>query len=381
MIVPLLLMVLSCLVIWRSSDGFEVASDYLGRKLPAGIKGASINAIASSMPEFLTTIFFLFYLRDPEGFSGGLGVTSGSALFNLLIIPSLAVMMLFSIGRGKGVRLKKKVLLREGLVLLISQVVFISFLFQGELLGKHGLILVMIYLLYLGLLVAITRSRKNADPGYSLRAPRRDRPAWVRWVSLDVTRLVLSRGRISRSLAWILLLISTSIMTFGTWLLVYATDLFGEVTGIPLIFVAVVLSAAATSVPDTIISVKDARKGNYDDAVSNALGSNIFDIAFALGFPILLYNLFYRSSMTLHWYVLKFTLEVWAFLLLATVLALVIMLTGKFFTRLKAFMLLGIYLLFLLFVWTQVSDLQEGIGKTLGDFFSEVAQWIGRVLH
>jgi cation:H+ antiporter len=170
-------------------------------------------------------------------------------------------------------------------------------------------------------------------------------------------------------------------MTFGTWLLVYATDLFGEVTGIPLIFVAVVLSAAATSVPDTIISVKDARKGNYDDAVSNALGSNIFDIAFALGFPILLYNLFYRSSMTLHWYVLKFTLEVWAFLLLATVLALVIMLTGKFFTRLKAFMLLGIYLLFLLFVWTQVSDLQEGIGKTLGDFFSEVAQWIGRVLH
>jgi cation:H+ antiporter len=381
MIVPLLLMVLSCLVIWRSSDGFEVASDYLGRKLPAGIKGASINAIASSMPEFLTTIFFLFYLRDPEGFSGGLGVTSGSALFNLLIIPSLAVMMLFSIGRGKGIRLNKKILLREGLVLLLSQVVFISFLFQGELLGKHGLILVMIYLLYLGLLVAITRSRKNADPGYSLRAPRRDLPTWVRWVSLDITHLILSRGRISRSLAWILLLISTSIMTFGTWLLVYATDLFGEVTGIPLIFVAVVLSAAATSVPDTIISVKDARKGNYDDAVSNALGSNIFDIAFALGFPILLYNLFYRSSMTLHWYVLKFTLEVWAFLLLATVLALAIMLTGKFFTRLKAFMLLGIYLLFLLFVWTQVSDLQEGIGKTLGDFFSEVAQWIGRVLH
>jgi cation:H+ antiporter len=164
-------------------------------------------------------------------------------------------------------------------------------------------------------------------------------------------------------------------------LLVYATDKFGEATGIPLIFVAVVLSAAATSVPDTIISVKDARKGNYDDAVSNALGSNIFDIAFALGFPILLYNLIYRNSMTLHWYVLKFTQEVWAFLLLATVLSLAIMLIGKYFTRLKAFLLLGIYLLFLLFVWTQVSELQEGIGQPLGNFLREVAQWIGRVLH
>ena len=78
MILSMVLMVISCLVIWRSSDGFEVASDFLGRRLPLGIKGATINAIASSMPEFLTTIFFLFYLRDPDGFSGGLGVTSGS---------------------------------------------------------------------------------------------------------------------------------------------------------------------------------------------------------------------------------------------------------------------------------------------------------------
>ena len=91
---------ISCLIIWRSSNGFEIASDFLGRRLPPGIKGATLNAIASSMPEFLTTIFFLFYLGDADGFSGGLGVTSGSALFNLLIIPALAVLVIFS--RGKG---------------------------------------------------------------------------------------------------------------------------------------------------------------------------------------------------------------------------------------------------------------------------------------
>ncbi len=85
--------------------------------------------------------------------------------------------------------------------------------------------------------------------------------------------------------AWILLVIST--MRHDLWNLAAGiwVPIFGEKTGIPLIFVAVVLSAAATSVPDTIISIKDARKGNYDDAVSNALGSNIFDIAFALGCP------------------------------------------------------------------------------------------------
>ena len=95
MLLSIIYITISCIIIWRSSHGFEIASDFLGRKLPPGIKGASLNAIASSMPEFLTTIFFLFYLRDADGFSGGLGVTSGSALFNLLIIPALVLLMLF----------------------------------------------------------------------------------------------------------------------------------------------------------------------------------------------------------------------------------------------------------------------------------------------
>ena len=58
MLLALIYISISCLIIWRSSHGFEIASDFLGRKLPAGIKGATLNAVASSMPEFLTTVFF-----------------------------------------------------------------------------------------------------------------------------------------------------------------------------------------------------------------------------------------------------------------------------------------------------------------------------------
>lgn len=379
MLVSLLFILVSCIIIWRSSHGFEAASDYLGRKLPPGIKGATLNAIASSMPEFLTTIFFLFYLRDADGFSGGLGVTSGSALFNLLIIPAFAVLMLYSIGKGRNIVLNKKVLMREGIVLLISQVVFVSFLFMGELRASHGLILVIIYLLYLGLLFIITRRQRTADPGFDSPEITRPRNLFIRIITLDITNALLNGREINRARAWILLAISTMVMTFGTWLLVFATDQFGHTTGIPLIFVAVVLSAAATSVPDTIISIKDARKGNYDDALSNALGSNIFDIAFALGLPLLLYNLIYGDTMTLNSDVLVFTQEVWVFLLLSTVLALLIMLIGKRFTRLKAILLLVMYVLFLLFVWTQIEEGWQGIGRPIGEFLKQVADWIGQL--
>lgn len=381
MLLSILYISISCIVIWRSSHGFELASDFLGRKMPPGIKGATLNAVASSMPEFLTTLFFLFYLRDADGFSGGLGVTSGSALFNLLIIPALVVLMLFRCDKGKCVELNKKVLLREGSVLLISQLIFVSFLFSGELLGRHGLILVLVYLIYLGILYIISRKRPKSRREYVRPAAPLKRKLPGALLSLDMTAIVLNGRKINTLRAWMLLGFSTLLMTFGTWLLVYGTDLFGELTDIPLIFVAVVLSAVATSVPDTIISIKDARKGNYDDAVSNALGSNIFDIAFALGFPILLYNLIHRESMILNQALLDFTKEVWVFLLLATFVALFIMLIGKKLTRPKAILLLGIYLLFLVFVGTQVGGEISGIGKTIGEFLKSVADWIGTLLN
>ena len=374
---PLLLIILSCVIIWRSSRGFETASDYLGRKLPPGIKGASLNAIASSMPEFLTTVFFLFYLKEEEGFSGGLGVSSGSALFNLLIIPSLALLILYSMGRGRKVVLEKKVLIREGTFLMLSQLLFVVFLFRGELLARHGFILVVIYLLYLLLLYAITRSKGIADPGF-ITPEAKKRSVLMQLFLLDITHVILGGRKINPRLAWLLLLVSTTVMTFGTWLLVHATDFYGKEANIPLIFVAVVLSASATSVPDTIISVRDARKGNYDDAVSNALGSNIFDIAFALGLPVLLYNLIYGNSIRIPAGELDFVKEVWVFLVIATLVALLIMLIGKHFTRLKAILLLLIYALFILFVETQIeTGLREGIGEDIAKFLTGVADLFG----
>ena len=59
-IIPLILIAICCVVIWRAGDGFMTASEYVGRNLSEGVRGATINAIASSMPELFTTLFFLF---------------------------------------------------------------------------------------------------------------------------------------------------------------------------------------------------------------------------------------------------------------------------------------------------------------------------------
>jgi cation:H+ antiporter len=58
------MVLISTWMIAKACDGFEVAADYLGRNLSEGVKGASINAIGSSMPELFATFVFLFIFNE-----------------------------------------------------------------------------------------------------------------------------------------------------------------------------------------------------------------------------------------------------------------------------------------------------------------------------
>ena len=110
------------LIIWRAGDGFMVASEYVGRNLSDGVRGATINAIASSMPEVFTSLFFLFVLQqDGIGFTGGIGTTAGSAIFNSMVIPAVAVLAVISMGLTKEVNVSRKVMLRDGISLIIAE--------------------------------------------------------------------------------------------------------------------------------------------------------------------------------------------------------------------------------------------------------------------
>jgi len=143
--------------------------------------------------------------------------------------------------------------------------------------------------------------------------------------------------------------------------LVWACELIGEkqysifglenLSGLdlPISIVAVIIAAAATSVPDTILSVKDAMKGNYNDAISNAIGSNVFDIGFALGFPILMFSVFY-NPIFLTQNIQNFSLKIMFVLLALTVLTFIILISNKKIGLSRGILLLILYIFFIVYV-------------------------------
>ncbi|MEM6685673.1 MAG: sodium:calcium antiporter [Bacteroidota bacterium] len=362
------LICITCIVIWRACDGFEMASDYLGRNLKEGIKGATINAIGSSLPELFTTLFFLFVLRDRDGFSGGIGTTAGSAVFNAMIIPAVVIMAVIGKGIVDRIKVSKKVIKRDGISLILCEIVLILLISDTTLDWYHGLVLMLLYATYIAFML-LNQGSGTVVNSYEETANGGNRA--VAFCKGDFATAVLGEQKINLTKAWLLLLISIFFIGISCYWLVEACEQFGDAIGMPVYFVSVVLASAATSVPDTIISWKDAMKGNYDDAVANALGSNIFDICFALGFPLFLFTLMY-GPITMSPETVENVGQLRVLLLLITIIAFFIYLIPKVIKKSHGYFLIALYVLFVIYI------ILKGINSDL-PIILHISEWLSGI--
>lgn len=349
----LFLIVFCCLVIWKASDGFEVASEYIGRNLSDGVRGATINAIGSSMPELLTTLFFLFILRDKDGFAGGIGTTAGSAIFNGMIIPAAVILVVIFKGITKKVEVSRKVILRDGIALLLCEVILIFLIGGNTLTWIHGFVLMLLYIMYAIFMFTTMKSNHTEnEEEYEVDVDDEIQPGskslLTNLFTLNLTPICI-KNEINSKNAWLLLSLAMFIIGAACLLLVKSCEWLGDAIHVPIYFIAVILASAATSVPDTVLSMKDAKKGNYDDAVSNALGSNIFDVCFALGFPLFLFTIIY-GPIEMNAATVQNVAELRILLLIITLISFILFISVKRMGIGSALLLLSLYVIFTLFI-------------------------------
>uniref|UniRef100_A0A3P8WHW5 Solute carrier family 24 member 3 n=1 Tax=Cynoglossus semilaevis TaxID=244447 RepID=A0A3P8WHW5_CYNSE len=96
--------------------------------------------------------------------------------------------------------------------------------------------------------------------------PNCSKPEWEKWFMLSFIASTLWIAAFSYVMVWMVAVIG---FTFG----------------IPDVIMGITFLAAGTSVPDCIASLLVARQGMGDMAVSNSIGSNVFDILVGLGLP------------------------------------------------------------------------------------------------
>lgn len=338
----LMLLLVCSWIIAKASNWFEVATDYLGRNMRDGVKGVTLNAIGSSFPEFMTTVFFLVLATKetlPRDLSASIGGNTGSAIFNSIVIPMLVILVVLLLG-GKRFNVSNKVILRDGIFLILAELLLLIVLSGSEITHWHGWILTAFYLVYIAYtLLSMQKSERNEVHGSELEQQEHEN-----WYEKYVFKSF--QGKTFRS--WQILGLAVLVLSVACAGLVEGCLIVAKAIHINPLFVALILVAAASSVPDTIISMKDARKGNHNDALSNVLGSNIFDITISMGLPLALYLSltgqripFETEGSTL--------IDIRVMLLVVTVLTLFIYLLSKNIRLEQVFLFGLLYAIFILY--------------------------------
>lgn len=330
------LIVFASIAIWRAGDFFQPAADYVQEKhkLPESIKAAVIDAVASSFPEFCVAVIAVILLGRAE-----VGISSivGSALYNVLIIPAAAGLV------AKGpMKIGKEVVWRDSLMYFGVVILLLVALLAFPNAWGFGVAALFI-LAYVGYIFWLNIDYRKHKRNLAEEDNNESVPTETEASVEEEEESELEIRDEPHAWKWILGMML--VMGLASHILVEASIQLGDLLGIDAVIMGFIVIAAGTSVPDTVLSVLSAKRGNYDAAISNVFGSNIFDICICLSVPILL-ALVLTGSVTP---VNLPQIELVYMLVGATALAIYLFWSDNYtLTKTKSTIMFGIYLLIIL---------------------------------
>ncbi|MDH5396724.1 MAG: calcium/sodium antiporter, partial [Cyclobacteriaceae bacterium] len=274
----LVLLVSFYLLAQVSDKYFVVSLDKIAEnlKMSHDMAGATLMAIGSSAPELFVALIALF--KEGGGHEEiGIGTIVGSALFNILAIIGAAAFV------RKAVLVWQPVL-RDIMFYMISIIALWIVFNDGLVTFYESLSLISLYVLYI---IAVAKWRKilpftevdfiEEDEG------EEENKGWkVIFIPFD---FILGKFFPATRYYVVNFFISIIMIAVLSWVLVDAAIHVSRILNVPEVIIALTVLAVGTSIPDLISSIIVARQGRAGMAVSNAIGSNIFDIMIGLGLP------------------------------------------------------------------------------------------------
>ena len=196
----------------------------------------------------------------------------GSSIINILLIIGVAAIV-------KPIKLKGRTVRRELPLLLLITTAF--FFLMNDSFYKNslnnlsrvdGIILIILFIIFCLYIVSITRKHKEdieSKPIYTKK----------------------------QSIIMIICAIIGIIITSD--LIVDSAVFIAEAIHISQKFIAMTVIVIGTSLPELTITVLSAKKGEFDMAIGNIIGTNIFNICVVLGLPVTIFGAVYSSSFNL----------------------------------------------------------------------------------
>ncbi|KXZ40107.1 cation:H+ antiporter [Alkalithermobacter thermoalcaliphilus JW-YL-7 = DSM 7308] len=320
----IIILIIMSFIINKAADKLGDALRALAYKLkiPNTVRGAIFDAASSSFPEFSTAMIAVLIYKDFGNIA--IPTIAGSGMFNILLIPMLSILAY----KGKDrLKAQKNGIYRDMFFYTASILTLCFFTYMGELTVFAGMILVCIYVCYIMVLYIETISYRKKIRGYMFREENDIDDC----CQMNHFQIIMT------------IFITSIIIWISCEAIIKCALVISNIFNIPKFLVSVIILAACTSIPDTLLSVKSARKGDVDGAISNAVGSNIFNICMCLGVPIVASG----KNLSIS---LGQSLVTYEFLLVAMVVTSCIFLKKEGIDKKDGYLMLIVYVIFLVYV-------------------------------
>jgi len=234
-----------------SSDWFIEAAEQIGLyfKIPSFVIGVIIVGIGTSLPELASSVAAV-----AKGNSEiVIGNVVGSNITNIFLVMGLGAFV------GKQFKLEFDIL-RSDVPFLISSAILLSLMIiDRNYTLAEAIISIVLLVLY------IYTSFKNGA------------------IDEEIHDFEEKHEHKLTVLNWIMLFASPALIALGATWTVNSVIEISKIVGIGTEIIALSAVALGTSLPEAMVTVQAARKGNPEMAVGNVIGSNIFNTLAVMG--------------------------------------------------------------------------------------------------
>lgn len=264
MLVATALLVIGLVLLAYGADRLVFSAAILCRSLgiPPLIIGITVVGIGTSLPELIVSLS----AANHGQMDMSVGTAMGSNIINILLILGGAALLHPLAVHSNLVRRELPLMM---LVTLLSGLM----LFDSTLSRLDGLALIIIALLYLWVVIRITRraERENSDP-------------------LTREQLAeLPREDTGNTVAFLWLAVALIMLPVATNMVIDNATVVADYLGVSELVIGLTIISVGTSLPELATVIAGALKGEDDIAIGNLIGSNIYNIAIVLGIPALLH--------------------------------------------------------------------------------------------
>lgn len=262
----LIFLIIGFIMIIKASDVLVDSASALALKLkvPKMLIALTIVSFGTCAPEVAISFNSVIAKNGAMAFANVIG----SCIVNVFLIIGIAALV-------KPIKVKHNTIKKEIPILLLVTTSF-SVLMLDSLFNKNnpnvfsradGIVLILLFFMFIAYLIQLFRGRAVEEVEDSVQIKYDSIPLSIILLILSIIMIILS---------------SDVIVTNAVKL--------AEMLGLSQKIITMTAIVIGTSLPELMLTVSSAKKGEFDMTVGNIIGTNIFNVCIVLGLPVAIYG-------------------------------------------------------------------------------------------